>query len=59
MYKCSCCGEIFDEPDYITIRENLDGEHGWWTHNEDFCPYCGSEDFEDYDIFEEEQECED
>lgn len=47
MFRCDWCGGTFDEPDKQTVRENLDGEHGWWEHTEQYCPHCGSEDFEE------------
>ena len=47
MLRCNRCGEEFDEPDTRRITENLDGENVWWTHTEEYCPYCGSQDFEE------------
>lgn len=47
MFRCDWCGELFDEPDTRRITENLDGENGWWTHTEEYCPRCGSQDFEE------------
>lgn len=46
-FRCDWCGGSFDEPDSRSITENLDGEHSWWTHDEEFCPHCGSQDFEE------------
>ena len=41
LFRCDWCGEIFDEPDTRRVTENLDGENGWWTHTEEYCPRCG------------------
>lgn len=49
MYKCTCCGETFDEPRHYVESHgfgNLYAEH--WS----CCPYCGG-DYEDYDPDEE------
>ena len=51
MFICNRCGERFWEPEREIVRENLDGESGWWTHTEERCPFCGDEDIE-----EEEEE---
>lgn len=45
MYKCDLCGALFYEPDTRRMAENLDGENGWWTHTEEYCPYCGAVEF--------------
>lgn len=47
MFRCDCCGELFDEPDSVKVTENLDGENGWWTYTEEYCPHCGSQDFDE------------
>ena len=47
MFRCDRCGEAFYEPNRQTFRENLDGEDGWWTYTEAYCPHCGSQDFEE------------
>ena len=47
LFRCDWCGELFTEPYIKSVTENLDGENGWWTHNEEFCPRCGSQDFEE------------
>lgn len=47
MLRCNRCGEEFYEPDTRKFRENLDGENGWWTYTEEYCPRCGSQDFEE------------
>lgn len=54
-YKCSFCGEAFDEPHIDRTRENLDGENGIWHYEAKTCPLCGSDDFEEC---EEDDECE-
>lgn len=43
---CHACGALFDEPDLVTRRENLDGERGWRTYTEALCPICGEDNFE-------------
>lgn len=55
IYRCMCCRSLFDEPDVMRRRENLDGERGveWWTDL--FCPECGAEGM----YFEELEETED
>lgn len=45
MFRCNRCGEEFQEPDTRRVRENLDGENGWWTYAEEYCPRCGSQAF--------------
>jgi hypothetical protein len=50
-----CCHLIFDEPDVMRRRENLDGEHGYVLVTEKFCPDCGAEEM----YFEELEETED
>ena len=47
MFRCDWCGALFDEPDTRRVTENLDGENGWWTHTEEYCPRCGSQDVEE------------
>lgn len=47
MMICERCGAVFDEPTIYEYRENLDGEHGWATFTEMYCPECGSDDLED------------
>ena len=54
MFRCYRCGELFDEPDSVKVTENLDGENGWWTYTEEYCPHCGSQDFDE--AAEEEKE---
>ena len=46
MWQCQYCGATFAEPFNKTVTENLDGENGWWTHTERFCPKCGSDEIE-------------
>ena len=41
IYRCKCCHLIFDEPDVMRRRENLDGERGYVLVTEKFCPDCG------------------
>lgn len=56
MFRCDWCGELFNEPNTRRVTENLDGENGWWTHTEEYCPYCGSQDFEEYAEIDDEDE---
>lgn len=56
MFRCDWCGELFDEPDTRCVTENLDGENGWWTHTEEYCPHCGSQDFEEYAEIDDEED---
>jgi len=52
MYKCECCGEIFEEPKYV---QECMGEF-WGTPAFEtwaVCPYCEGE-FEEYEEEEEE-----
>ena len=46
IYRCTCCHLIFDEPDVMRRRENLDGERGVETQTILCCPFCGVEDIE-------------
>lgn len=46
IYRCMCCHLIFDEPDVLRRRENLDGERGVETQTILCCPFCGAEDIE-------------
>lgn len=43
MWRCECCGAMFDEPVAKTVKENLDGENGWWESIEMYCPECGGD----------------
>ena len=56
MFRCDWCGELFNEPDTRRVTENLDGENGWWTYTEEYCPRCGSRDFEEAAEDDEEDE---
>ena len=55
IYRCTCCHLIFDEPDVMRRRENLDGERGVETQTILCCPFCGAEEM----YFEELEETED
>lgn len=55
MYSCPCCGLLFEEPDVIHRRENLDGENGWWDYYEARCPDCGEEEIEEYHEEDEDE----
>lgn len=43
MHRCLDCGEYFETPAKRRVKENLDGENGWWTGVILYCPACGSE----------------
>ncbi|HJB57941.1 MAG TPA: hypothetical protein H9714_10360 [Candidatus Flavonifractor intestinipullorum] len=47
MYRCRWCGAAFEEPDAVRVRENLDGENGWWSHTVESCPFCGADECEE------------
>ena len=55
MWRCFDCERSFDEPVVTVHHENLDGENGWWTYKEIFCPYCGSEYIEEDEDAEKEK----
>lgn len=42
IYRCTCCHLIFDEPDVMRRRENLDDEN-WTITTQTVCPYCGTD----------------
>lgn len=51
MYKCECCGAVFDEP----VHEDA----GYFMYNHmvhDVCPECGNDEFEEMEEEEEEDE---
>ena len=56
MFKCRCCGEIFEEPHIRRYREAREfwGMSCYEEFVEETCPECGSEDFREYDEDEEE-----
>lgn len=42
MYKCNCCGEIFEKPETVTETHGLDTPpYETWLA----CPRCGDYDF--------------
>lgn len=49
MWKCLDCGAIFYEPCEKSWREDMNGD-GWafQTITDLFCPYCGSDEIEQY-----------
>lgn len=47
MMICRCCGCRFAEPIVRRVKENLDGENGWWTYTEKFCPACGDDNIDE------------
>lgn len=58
-YVCRRCGEVFDTPHERTYREPRE----FWgmlcaeVFIEQTCPYCGSDDFEEEYVDEEDKEC--
>lgn len=56
MFKCRCCGEIFEEPHIRRYKEAREfwGMSCYEEFVEETCPECGSEDFREYDEDEEE-----
>ena len=52
MYKCRCCGEVFDEP--RVVRESH-GFHDVFYETFYVCPNCGG----DYDEYDKEEVDED
>lgn len=53
MYKCNNCGETFDIPEELIETHGLDGppyEH--W----DVCPFCISENIDEYNEDEEDDQ---
>lgn len=59
MYKCEHCGKVFDEP-HIHKYHEYRGEYWGFPSYEDVyeetCPYCGEENFFEYDEDEEDEE---
>lgn len=58
MYKCRCCGAIFEEP---RIRKYKEISEFWGIPRcellvEMTCPECDDYDFREYDEDEEEEE---
>lgn len=56
MYKCNCCGELFEEPEVISVEEDR-GEYWGVPCSETMyyerCPHCGEEDdFEEGNLYE-------
>lgn len=53
MLKCNECGNIFDEPKMY--RECVGEAWGQPAYQEfSYCPFCDSEDFDDYEEGDEE-----
>ena len=53
MYKCESCGGIFDEFDFVIETHGLESPP---YERRAVCPYCGSDDCDDYYEDEEEEE---
>lgn len=55
MLKCYDCGEVFTESAIAVGRECVGDFWGAPAYqNEEYCPYCGSDDFEEYNEEEED-----
>ena len=55
MLKCNRCGELFDEEEARRIPEYVDDSRIIAFYSFE-CPYCGSEDIDDYYDSGEESE---
>lgn len=58
MFKCRCCGAIFEEP---YVREWSEAREFWGSvcyeeFREETCPECGDYDFIEYNEDEEDEE---
>ena len=52
-YKCNHCGERFDEPyEYVEMHGFDYGPGEAWSE----CPYCGSTDFDEAHMSDEDDE---
>ena len=47
-WKCADCGAVFDEPEWETRREDMNGEGAWYTWVFCRCPKCGSKNNDYY-----------
>lgn len=58
MLKCGHCGEVFDEDEVRRIPEYVDDSRivAFYSYE---CPFCGSEDIDDYYDSGEENETDD
>lgn len=58
MFKCRCCGKVFEEPYIRKYKEEREfwGMPCYEEFVEETCPYCGDYDFREYDEDEEEDE---
>lgn len=54
MFKCNCCGALFDEPHRYESREYFWGMPCYEVFAE--CPECHEEDFDEYEDDEDEEE---
>ena len=57
MLICNDCGKIFDEDDAKVVHDHV-GDFWGAPAYQDFieCPYCGSDDIDDYHEEDEEEE---
>ncbi len=55
MLRCEHCGEIFDLDDCDRRKEYVD-DSGRMAYVTPLCPFCGSDELEDYEEPEEEEE---
>ena len=55
MFRCNCCGNIFEEPKLVMeSRGEFWGSPAYESMY--YCPFCGDEDFEEYRKIEDEGE---
>lgn len=49
MYKCKKCGEVFETPSVKRLRNTVEywGSISYEDHEEEICPCCGNDDFEE------------
>ena len=46
-YVCDQCGALFNAPASVFRREDMNGEGAIAIWEDQFCPVCGSDDFEE------------
>ena len=55
MFKCECCGEIFEEPNRKKYCVGYYGSAPAYD-TESTCPHCGEDNFDEYNEGDEEDE---
>lgn len=55
LIRCVNCREVFDLEECNFIKEYVD-DSGYIAYKTPICPFCGSEDLEEYYEYEEELE---